>query len=558
MSNKLSVSFRKATARTAVLFSLIFLNGFIFCYLTDIGTYSNYLLISSAVSLSVLWLSKLKNTILPRLVLFINLYVSVFFYSFAYGASGCVEIFLLVIVSMVFGMFSYEREKLYIYTFAVLTIVLWLALFLNDFTFAGITQLTTSERKIIYLNVMVCLLFTIVIQLYNYHLLNFEFHQNIKEIQTQASKDAEEKTNFLNTMSHEIRTPLNAINGLSYILKTENPEEHQINYINSIEYSGKNLMNMLNNYLEFSKYQGDMIELEIRSCTIQEIIKELAIQYEVECENKGIIFELNLDENIPDLQLDADKFIRVIDNLMSNAIKFTKNGLISLSIKEKTQNDNTSEIEIIVKDSGLGMSSTKQQLILDKNDYIYSLIKNDNKIGLGLPIVKHILELMNSKLSIKSKLGLGSLFQFTLKLQKSSLEVDENDSLKEENKLKIAGRKVLIVDDNNLNILVAQKFLEKEKLIVDSANNGMEAVDKMKAKDFDLVLMDIHMPKLNGFKATEKIRKFNTKTPIYAMSGSVLDDIKEELQYYGLNGLITKPFKPSELIETLKNNIGYE
>ena len=558
MSNKLSISFRKATSRTAVLFSLIFLNGFIFCYITGITTYRNYLLLFSAVSFSVVFLTKLKNTLIPRIVLLVTLYLGIFFYSLVYGASGCVEIFLLVIVGMVFGMFSYEKEKWYIYFFAVITLVIWLTLYLNDFTISGIAQLTEAERNFIYLDVMFCLLLSVVIQLYNYHLLNFEFHQNIKEIQKQASKDAEVKTNFLNTMSHEIRTPLNAINGLSYILKTENPEEHQINYINSIEYSGKNLMNMLNNYLEFSKYQGDMIELEIRSCTIQEIIKELAIQYEVECENKGILFELNLDQDIPDVQLDEDKFIRVIDNLMSNAIKFTKNGLISLSVKEKTQNNNTSEIQIIVKDSGLGISSTKQHLILDKNDYIYSLIKNDNKIGLGLPIVKHILELMNSKLSIKSKLGLGSLFQFTLELQKSSLEVDENEALEKENKLKIIGRRVLIVDDNNLNILVAQKFLEKEELIVDSANNGLEAVDKMKAKDFDLVLMDIHMPKLNGFKATEKIRKFNTKTPIYAMSGSVLDDIKEELEYYGLNGLITKPFKPSELIETLKNNIGYE
>lgn len=124
---------------------------------------------------------------------------------------------------------------------------------------------------------MICLLLSVVIQLYNYHRLNYEFYQNIKEIQVQASQDAEEKTIFLNTMSHEIRTPLNAINGLSYILKTENPEEHQIDYINSIEYSGKSLMNMLNNYLEFSKYQGDMIELEIASCTIQDMIKEIVL-----------------------------------------------------------------------------------------------------------------------------------------------------------------------------------------------------------------------------------------------------------------------------------------
>ncbi|WP_334057459.1 response regulator [Polaribacter sp. P097] len=558
MSNKLSVSFRKATARTAVLFSLIFLNGFIFCYITGITTYRNYLLLFSAASFSVVFLTKLKNTLIPRLVLLVTLYLGVFFYSLVYGASGCVEIFLLVIVGMVFGMFSYEKEKWYIYFFAAITLGIWLTLYLINFTIPGVAQLTAAERNVIYLDVMICLLLSVVIQLYNYHRLNYEFYQNIKEIQVQASQDAEEKTNFLNTMSHEIRTPLNAINGLSYILKTENPEEHQIDYINSIEYSGKSLMNMLNNYLEFSKYQGDMIELEIASCTIQDVIKDIVIHHEVECENKGILFELNLDDNIPDVHIDVNKLNRVIDNLLSNAIKFTKTGLICLTVKEKKSNPTTSEIEFIVKDTGAGISNTKQQLILDKNDYIYSLFKNDNKIGLGLPIVKHILELMNSKLFIKSKLGLGSLFQFTLELEKASLATNKNESLKEENKLKIAGKKLLIVDDNKLNIMVTQKFLEQEELLIESANDGLEAVDKMKANDFDMVLMDIHMPNLNGYKATEEIRKFNTNTPIFAMSGSVLDDIKEELEFYGLNGLIIKPFKPNNLIELLKNNIGYE
>lgn len=122
MSNKLSVSFRKATARTAVLFSLIFLNGFIFCYITGITTYRNYLLLFSAASFSVVFLTKLKNTLISRLVLLVTLYLGVFFYSLVYGASGCVEIFLLVIVGMVFGMFSYEKEKWYIYFFAAITL----------------------------------------------------------------------------------------------------------------------------------------------------------------------------------------------------------------------------------------------------------------------------------------------------------------------------------------------------------------------------------------------------------------------------------------------------
>ena len=243
---------------------------------------------------------------------------------------------------------------------------------------------------------------------------------------------------------------------------------------------------------------------------------------------------------------------------MSNAVKHTNKGTVSLSIKEKNKHQiDKATIEVTLKDTGCGLSEIKQKLILDKNNYLSSLSIQNDKVGLGLQIVKKILIIFNSNLEIKSKPGLGSLFKFTLELDKVT-ETASNIETPQQKDLKIDNKKILIVDDNKLNILVTQKILEAENVILDSACNGLEALEKVKVIDYDLILMDIHMPVLNGYKTTEEIRKFNSTIPILALSCSLLDEVKENLDYYGLNGLIIKPYEPNYLITILKNNIGYE
>ncbi|MEN8704089.1 MAG: response regulator [Polaribacter sp.] len=406
---------------------------------------------------------------------------------------------------------------------------------------------------------IILLLIASVIQLVFFTRNNiYHFNKN-KKAEQKALEDSKEKTNFLNTMSHEIRTPLNAINGLSYILKTENPEKHQVNYIDSLLYFGKNLMTLLNNVLDYSKYQSEKLVLDSKPNNIVETIKKEALNYQKECENKGLIFKLDIDDTIPNVEIDSKKFGSVVDNLVLNAIKFTHNGNVSLSVKNISKKKDNVVLTITVKDTGEGLSKNKQEIILDKKNDIYGITQNkDQKIGLGIPIVKSILHLMNSELNIKSKPRLGSSFYFTLNLNKAALTKEVEIHEINNNNLKLYGKRVLLVDDNKINILVAKKCLEKEKLVITEANNGLEAVEKMQQQYFDIVLMDIQMPILNGFEATKKIRTFNKNTPIFALSASVLQDVKEDLHTYGLNGLILKPFNPEELINTLKKHIGYE
>ena len=556
-----SRTFKEATSRSAILFAILTVQWLVVNLYSQLP-YAWTFIISSILFITVYFLNRFNN-FYARLILFLNLNSLIFYFSLAYGTSGTVEIFFLLILSMQYAMFSIMHEKKYIVAFTLLTLGLWITLYLNDFKLFNIETIPLAIKPFIHINIMVAILVCVIVQLYNYSIINIDFYQKLRNLQSAALQESKNKTTFLNTMSHEIRTPLNAINGISFLLKSEKPENHQLELINSIESSGKKLVDMLNNYLEFSKYQGDMVELENRTTDLNISIAEKLAKYEECCQKKGISFKAEISKNIPKVIIDIDKFFRILDNLISNALQFTNEGEIYLSIQAKKIESNQLELDVSVKDTGKGISKIKQQLILDKNDYIYSLLKSDNKIGLGLPIIKLVLQLMDSKLQVKSMPGLGSRFQFTLNLETGSAQPNNvilNDNTTNSNKtdLKLAGKKVLLVDDNQLNILVAQKFLEKQDLSVEVANDGLEAIEKAKSTHFDIILMDINMPKLNGFEACEKIREFNTKVPILAMTASVLEEIKDDLDKFKFNGLILKPFKPEALILTLKNSIVYE
>ncbi|MEN8834756.1 MAG: response regulator, partial [Polaribacter sp.] len=482
--------------------------------------------------------------------------IEVFSLSIIYGENSGIEFYFVAILGMIFAHFSFDNEKFFVYFFSILTIVLWGILFINDFTLFGIKQINNEQVKLIYILVIASLIISIISQLYFFTSINLKYYLKVKKIRAKAFKDSEDKTNFLNTMSHEIRTPLNAINGLSYILKTENPEKHQEKHVNSLVFYGKKLMKLLNNVLDYSKYQSEKVALVNTPNNLVTAIKDAIIVYEKECEKKGLNFSLIIDKNLPIVSIDLEKFLNIIENLVVNAIRYTTNGGITLMVKEVNSKKDTITLQIVVKDSGLGISKAKQEIILSSNNDPLTLTKNKNKVGLGLPIVKNILELMNSKIELKSKFGLGTNFYFTLELEKVNAAVVKRNVTSK--KLKLYGKKVLVVDDNKINLLIAKKCLEDEKLLVVEANNSLEAVEKMQKEYFDIVLMDIQMPILNGFEATKKIRTFNKDTPIYALSASVMSDLTEEIQFYGFNGLILKPFEPKALVKLLKDIIGYE
>lgn len=501
------------------------------------------------------YISKKGNIYVSRIVFFILLNLGIALTASYIGRAGSVEYMFVYSLALPFSVFSFKREKIYVYFFSSLSGLIWIILAITDFKLFTSTPIDGSiAETFIYPISIFCTFGIVSIQLYYFSVLGVKYYRKIHAKKKKALEASIAKSKFLSTMSHEIRTPLNAVIGLSHILADNNPKKDQIENIDALNYSGKTLLNLLNNVLDFSKMQSTKIELDNIPTDLNSTVQQIKKIHKNACKQRNNSIKVQLDKDIPFVLLDVVRFNQVINNLIGNAIKFTDNGNVKLTIKKTQENENTVTLHFAVTDTGIGIPKEKQRSIWKAFEQASTSTKRIyGGTGLGLPIVKSILEAMNSKVKIQSEVGKGSTFSFVLKLQKSD---DQKIGLSTEKKgQNLANKKVLLVDDNLINVMVGKQILEKEKLIVEVANDGLIALNKCREQTFDIVLMDIQMPIMDGYKSTSEIRKFDTKTPILALSANVFIEIKDKIEESGMNGFIFKPFTPDDLVNQIEKYI---
>ena len=283
-------------------------------------------------------------------------------------------------------------------------------------------------------------------------------------------------------------------------------------------------------------------------------VRQIKKIHEPSCLRKGIQMDLEIDEDLPNVWLDIVRFNQVINNLISNAIKFTDQGRVILKIVNHGEFDGKVIIGTEIEDTGIGIPFEQQEKIWQAFTQASS---STNRLyggtGLGLPIVKNIVEAMGSTVKVESKSGVGSRFYFNLELKlASSVELEQTINKKVHD---LKGKKILLVEDNLINVMVAKQILEKANLNVEVAYNGQNAVDMVKENDYDAILMDIQMPVMDGYTASREIRKFNTSIPIMALSASVFLEVKNKIMQSGMNGFIFKPFDPEDLLNKIEEAI---
>ncbi|WP_298778099.1 response regulator [uncultured Polaribacter sp.] len=541
---KLIFTISLSTGGLALMCSVI---GFIL----GLDAFAYYHLSTILIYFYCAYLSKNGNILHARIIFFILLNIGITATASFAGRAGSVEFMFIYSLAIPFSMFSFRTEKLYVYLFSNLSGALWIILAITNFKLFTDTPIDPiiASTYIYPISIITCFVM-VIIQLNYFSKLGVKYYSKIYKKKQEALEASIAKSNFLSIMSHEIRTPLNAIIGLSHILRGNKPRKDQIENIEALNYSSKTLLSLLNNVLDFSKMQSTVIELDNIPTNISTDIKQLKKVYEVSSNRKNIKLNLEIEEDLPWVWLDVVRFNQVLNNLISNAIKFTNIGYVTLIIKKVKQIEDEITLHIEVKDTGIGIPKNKQSLIW--NAFTQASTKT-NRIyggtGLGLPIVKSILEAMNSKIKVTSTIGKGSNFQFNLKLKIAKQKITINKD-KEESNLK--NKKVLLVDDNLINIMVGKQILEKENLIVETANDGLTALNKVKEQNFDIILMDIQMPVMDGYTASKEIRKINTLIPILALSANVFMEIKDQIKECGMDGFISKPFTPEDLLDQIK------
>ena len=383
----------------------------------------------------------------------------------------------------------------------------------------------------------------------------------LEKAKVEAEKATLAKTQFLSTMSHEIRTPMNAVIGLTHLLLQENPRQDQLDNLQTLKFSAENLLSLINDILDFSKIEAGKIEFEKISFKLIDLVNSIKHSMQYKAEEKGIKLKLEVDEGIPaNVKGDPTRLAQVLNNLVSNAVKFTSKGYVKVSIRNLGQDGEGIKLRFSVRDTGIGIPEKKLSSIFESfSQASSSTTREYGGTGLGLAITKKLLELCGSTIEVKSKENVGTEFAFDLRLElpDSSEKVAKTyvtEDLAEQN----WSGNILLAEDNKVNVKIACKFLKKWGLEVDVAENGLVAVELAKNKKYDLVLMDLQMPVMDGYEATKRIRGMYPDIPIIALTASALLEVKAEAIAAGMSDYASKPFNPTELRKKINQFLASE
>jgi signal transduction histidine kinase/CheY-like chemotaxis protein len=382
-------------------------------------------------------------------------------------------------------------------------------------------------------------------------ILSSRFAQTLNLSAKQAQLGITAKSEFLSTMSHEIRTPLNTITGLVHILLKEKPSKTQKETLEMVLFSTNNLVTLVNDILDYSKLEENKMRLEKIPMNLREIAKNTIIGEQSLANSKNIRLDFEADEKIPTMLIgDPTRIIQVISNLIHNAIKFTEQGWVKLSLHCDKISNYAASVTIKVQDSGIGISPENQKIIFNRfTQADSSTSRKYGGTGLGLSICLRILKLYDSSLELNSIPGEGSTFWFTLNLPIASAKKVLPTSPEVENPLQ--GYSLLVAEDNKLNALIAKKILEGLGAKVELVGDGAETVEKFNPAIHHVILMDLNMPVMDGFEATKLLREKGATVPIIALTATLAMEIEEKAKEYGITAIMVKPFDPEKLCKMI-------
>jgi CheY-like chemotaxis protein len=346
---------------------------------------------------------------------------------------------------------------------------------------------------------------------------------------------------------------MNAVIGLSHLLLQENPSPEQVQNLKILKFSAENLLGIINDILDYSKIESGKITLEEEDIVVRDLIEGILYSFSLKTDEKGVVLKSLIHNDVPEVLLtDQVRLSQILNNLVSNAVKFTSQGSIVLEIKNLKKHPSFDELEFSVTDTGIGIPESVHESIFEE------FTQADSKTtriyggtGLGLAITRRLLKLFDSKIELWSKPGEGSRFTFILKVKTGLRKIEKKINIGDITDFSLlTGKQILVVEDNKINQIIVRKFLVQWGTKIEIAENGQEALDKLEQAPFDLILMDLQMPVMDGYEATKKIRKSVSsyaKIPIVALSASAMLQIRDRAIKIGMNDFVTKPFNPNEL-----------
>ena len=503
------------------------------------------------------------------------------YYCLVGGRLGGSQLLLIIIPVVTFGLFDYRSEKKLI--FMILAVQIFLVAFLELYGYESVPayHFEKKEINIIYgshvvFSTLFCLIFLFVLAIDNANAEEslsqkneqltslaetlskakeelWDNQTNLKIAKEKAEKALSVKSQFLSNMSHEMRTPLNSIIGFTQVLEGTKLDPQQKDYVRYVLKASENMLHLVNDVLDFSKFDSEVFTLNKKPVDIYELVKEVWGILHFSAESKGIFCSFQIDPEIETKVItDPLRLKQVLLNLVSNAIKFTAEGAVTINLKLVTKEIASQRIQIIIEDTGIGIDEKNHQLIFES----FKQVQSDHGreyggTGLGLAIVKRLVSALEANIQMNSELGKGTQFIIDL-----SLEYDKETALSTPFNWKtnpgIKNKKILVVEDNEMNQLLINKMLSQYEAQVIITSNGLEALEVLKKDKVDLLLLDLQMPGISGLEVHSKLihdkeYQLNAKIPVVVVSADVFGETRKKAFDQGVSAFVTKPIQREEL-----------
>jgi CheY-like chemotaxis protein/two-component sensor histidine kinase len=383
---------------------------------------------------------------------------------------------------------------------------------------------------------------------------------NINLALTDAKEKAEEsallKSQFISTISHELRTPLYGVVGITNMLVDDHKELAESPHLNSLKFSARYLLSLVNDILQINKIDEKKITLENETFNIHEELNIIVHSLKFLANKNENSIYVEVDANIPKLLIgDKLRLAQIIMNLGSNALKFTNEGKVIIRVVQTNIINNWHYIQFQVIDNGIGIAKSDQEKIYDKFVQVGKKVHDYQGTGLGLSIVKKLIELFNSQIYVTSDVNVGTTFTFTIAFKAGEDKVVETSVVSETNLTTNHSIKVLVVEDNKINQIVTKKIIEKNNFECEVVDNGIIALERLESESYDVILMDINMPIINGFETTRQIREKGILIPVIALTAFDRDEITDEAYSSGMNDIIIKPFEPIKAFQIINAEV---
>jgi signal transduction histidine kinase len=525
-----------------------------FCWSQQYYTVALYCALNTLGSITVIGLGRRQKIRTAKTLLMCINTLAIFMYVKQFDIGYNIFCYIFPLVFALFVLFDFKTELSSF--FRVLSVVALSAIisFLLPAGFFGKLDLPESQKSffaIFNIVLSVAIVVTFLIRLIK---ITVQTERRLQKALADVEEAANVKTTFLRNMSHELRTPLNGITGTTNILLNDTFLPAQQPSLYNLKHLSEHMTALVNDILDFSKIDADSLELYAHRFNIKELFDKIAAIFSSSFLEKGVAFRLDIDERLGSFDLFADemRLQQILYNLISNAAKFTEQGSVTLRASIVSQTDDVVNLYISVADTGIGIAPEKT------TDIFKSFRQGDaattrkyGGTGLGLSISNNLVKLFGGNLQVTSVLGKGSSFYMSITMEKYQQHKHDKETGEKQAIHHLAQLKVLLAEDNPINMLVATKALERVGANITPAENGKVAVEKFKQGDFQMVLLDLEMPQMDGRAAFTEIKKLNPKVPVIAFTAAFYENMQAELLGFGFADYILKPFKPEDLYQKI-------